>query len=444
LTCQTVPEIGAERASRRLQGLFRPVDRDGFGTAHGPWTLLVSMQLPGGLTFALLLPMVLRPETISASNTAPTALGIVFAILIGYYALRRISSFPNIREVGSVIPVFTLSFLAVIAWFFFIRIEYSRFQFFGAYVLAVIWFVSLCAIGQRMSRKNFCVVPVGEAPSICRIPQANWRVIEASDPPPRYCAGVVVDLRADLPMPWQQFITACVLSGTPVYHFKQVRELLTGRLEIEHLSENILGSHDPHDGYLKLKRVFDSLAALAAMIVLGPFMLLVAGLIRLDSKGPALFKQARIKRGGAVFTIYKFRTMVVDASSSGSREAAITRDGDRRITRLGALLRRSRIDELPQIINILKGEMSWIGPRPEAVPLTQWYQDRLPFYHYRHIVPPGITGWAQVNQGHVTDPEDVLDKLHYDFFYIKNFSIWLDILIVLKTLRTMVTGFGAR
>ena len=136
--------------------------------------------------------------------------------------------------------------------------------------------------------------------------------------------------------------------------------------------------------------------------------------------------------------------MKIGAAAPLSRSDAMTRDHDPRITRLGAFLRKSRIDELPQILNILKGEMSWIGPRPEAAPLAEWYESQLPFYQYRHIVPPGITGWAQVNQGHVTDPDDVLDKLHYDFFYIKNFSIWLDMLIVLKTLRTMLTGFGAR
>jgi lipopolysaccharide/colanic/teichoic acid biosynthesis glycosyltransferase len=114
------------------------------------------------------------------------------------------------------------------------------------------------------------------------------------------------------------------------------------------------------------------------------------------------------------------------------------------VTRLGRFLRISRLDELPQVINILRGEMSWIGPRPEALPLSHWYQDELPFYYYRHIVYPGITGWAQVNQGHVTEVDRVLEKLHYDFYYIKNFSAWLDILILLKTVRTMLTGFGAK
>ena len=122
----------------------------------------------------------------------------------------------------------------------------------------------------------------------------------------------------------------------------------------------------------------------------------------------------------------------------------MTQDNDVRITRIGGVLRQTRIDELPQIFNVLKGQMSWIGPRPEAEVLSRWYEDNIPFYRYRHIVRPGITGWAQVNQGHVAELEDVTSKLHYDFYYIKNFSPWIDMLIVVRTAWTMLTGFGAR
>jgi lipopolysaccharide/colanic/teichoic acid biosynthesis glycosyltransferase len=122
----------------------------------------------------------------------------------------------------------------------------------------------------------------------------------------------------------------------------------------------------------------------------------------------------------------------------------MTQPNDDRVTRVGRLLRRSRIDELPQLINIVRGEMSWIGPRPEAVPLAQWYEAELPFYHYRHMVRPGITGWAQVSQGHVTTVDEVRGKLQYDFYYIKHLSFWLDLLIVFRTIRIVCTGFGAR
>jgi lipopolysaccharide/colanic/teichoic acid biosynthesis glycosyltransferase len=124
--------------------------------------------------------------------------------------------------------------------------------------------------------------------------------------------------------------------------------------------------------------------------------------------------------------------------------AAMTGDGDERITRVGRILRKFRLDELPQIFNIMKGEMSWIGPRPEAEVLSRWYQSEIPFYRYRHVVKPGISGWAQVNQGHVADVEQVHRKLQYDFYYIKYFSPWLDLLILLRTIKTILTGFGSR
>ena len=115
-----------------------------------------------------------------------------------------------------------------------------------------------------------------------------------------------------------------------------------------------------------------------------------------------------------------------------------------RVTSVGRFLRRYRIDELPQILNILRGEMSWIGPRPEAVPLAEWYESQIPFYAYRHIVRPGITGWALVHQGNVAEIEAATGKLHYDFFYIKYFSPWLDVLIVAKTVGILMSGRGAR
>jgi len=156
-----------------------------------------------------------------------------------------------------------------------------------------------------------------------------------------------------------------------------------------------------------------------------------------------LFRQTRVGHAGRQFTVYKFRTMR-DVAITDERQAAITQDDDDRITGVGRTLRRLRLDELPQIFNILKWQMSWIGPRPEAEVLSVWYTREIPFYRYRHVVKPGISGWAQVNQGHVAEVDEVLRKLHYDFYYIKYFSPWLDLLILLRTIKTMLTGWGAR
>jgi lipopolysaccharide/colanic/teichoic acid biosynthesis glycosyltransferase len=182
--------------------------------------------------------------------------------------------------------------------------------------------------------------------------------------------------------------------------------------------------------------------ALMLLPILLPVMGVIAIAIRLDSKGPVLFRQERVGHRGRNITIYKFRTMH-ELKRRGRRRDELMMDEDR-ITRLGPLLRRHRLDELPQIFNILKWQMSWIGPRPEAELLSVWYAKEIPFYRYRHVVKPGISGWAQVNQGHVAGVDDVYVKLQYDFYYVKYFSPWLDLLIFLRTIKTMLTGFGSR
>ena len=200
----------------------------------------------------------------------------------------------------------------------------------------------------------------------------------------------------------------------------------------------------PARGYFHLKTIIDFVAALVLLPILLVPMLLVALAIRIDSRGPAIFRQHRLGLSGKPITVLKFRTMEVHDHVGDARSAATTVAEDDRITRVGAFLRRTRIDELPQIFNILKGEMSWIGPRPEALALSDWYVDEIPFYRYRHVVRPGISGWAQVNQGHVAHVDEVREKLQFDFFYIKYFSPWLDILILFRTVKTMATGFGSR
>ena len=136
--------------------------------------------------------------------------------------------------------------------------------------------------------------------------------------------------------------------------------------------------------------------------------------------------------------------MRVQTEAERSRTSDMTRSDDDRITSVGRFIRKTRIDELPQLINILLGQMSLIGPRPETLNLSEWYEAEIPFYRYRHIVRPGITGWAQVKQGHVTSVDDVREKLEYDFYYVRNFSVWLDFLIVIQTLRVIFTGHGAK
>lgn len=408
------------------------------------------LQLPFGFAFmlavslALLVP--LSPETVETSNFKNTIVAAAIAHVIGYLSYRRFDVFPGLASAGAILPTFLLAYGAALLAVVMLRLEYSRAQLLISFFSSISWYVALQLLVGRWQPYRLAIVPGGQSDRLPSIPNVSWTVLEkptAALPPVQ---GVVADLRADHSEAWERYLAHCALSGLPVYHFKQVVESLTGKVEIDHLSENTLGSLNPNQLFIVLKQLVDWLGALVLLVLLSPILLVVSVLIRIDSPGPSLFRQERMGYRGRPFRVYKFRTMhdVRSRDITDEKEWAKTGDTDSRITRLGALLRRARVDELPQILNILRGEMSWIGPRPEAIPLSIWYESELPFYHYRHIVRPGITGWAQVNQGHVTELPDALEKLHFDFFYIKNFSPWLDAVIALRTLVIVVTGKGAK
>jgi lipopolysaccharide/colanic/teichoic acid biosynthesis glycosyltransferase len=406
----------------------------------------VRFQLGVGLLLAVLIPYLVRfqIEIGDIDSLNNSLIGTILALVGGYYAFRRVSHYPGVRASYHILPTFSVSYGIILAVFFFARLDYSRLHFLFSYLLSAFWYYIVYFKLQRQQRLRIGVVPFGEVEHLFDIADVNWiRLEHEADAAGPYDA-VVADLRADIPDDWERALADRALAGTLVMHVKQMEESLTGRVAIDHLSENNLGSLIPGIVYAKAKRLWDFSLALVALPLLAPFMLLVALTIRFGSPGPVLFRQQRMGYRGAPFTMYKFRTMHEGIASDDPRLAAMTQDEDARVTRIGKYLRRYRIDELPQVINILKGEMSWIGPRPEAVALSGWYEDELPFYRYRHIVRPGITGWAQVKQGHVADVGDVLWKLQYDFYYIKNFSFWLDLLIVARTIRTVLSGFGAR
>lgn len=189
------------------------------------------------------------------------------------------------------------------------------------------------------------------------------------------------------------------------------------------------------------KRAFDVAAAMALIVAFSWLLILTAIAIRLDSAGPSLYRQRRVGKDGREFDIYKFRSMRADAEKNGAQWA---RTGDDRITRVGRFIRRTRIDEIPQAFNILKGEMSFVGPRPERPVFVAMLEKEIPQYHDRHLVKPGITGWAQVRHSYTASVDGAREKLCYDLFYVKHFSLLLDVLIVLMTVRVAVLGIGSR
>ena len=191
--------------------------------------------------------------------------------------------------------------------------------------------------------------------------------------------------------------------------------------------------------YHYLKRLFDVVASAIALIICSPLFVLVALLIWTQDGSPVFFRQERVGRDGRRFILFKFRTM---RYSDEADDDIYTREGDRRVTSVGRWLRKLRLDELPQLWNALKGDISLIGPRPEWSKCAERYEQTIPFYHFRHLVKPGITGWAQVNYPYGENDKDAVEKLKYDLYYIRHYSLKLDAMIVLKTLYTMLFGKG--
>ena len=397
-------------------------------SAASPW-LIRTMFLPG------------RPFEPAAVNTLVANLA---AVLIALWVRLSIESYPGIRRAYVILPSALTGHGMALLWFVLTRLPYDRFALIFGFCVHVAWLYAIIVWTELGVRRRIAVVPFGRIQLLKRIRDVDWLMLSrARLYDARNCQAIVADFTAELPEEWEAFLAEAALAGRIVYQVKQLSESLTGRVELEQLSENSFGSLVPARGYFYFKSAADVAAAILLLPFALPFIAVIAVAIRLDSNGPALFRQKRVGHAGKPIVVYKFRTMR-EGGGGDEREAAMTDQGDERVTRVGRTLRKFRLDELPQIFNILKGEMSWIGPRPEADVLSRWYEGEIPFYRYRHVVKPGISGWAQVNQGHVADVEQVHRKLQYDFYYIKYFSPWLDLLIVVRTIKTILTGFGAR
>jgi len=367
------------------------------------------------------------------------AIGLAFCAIV--FFLRRFTRFPGVRVAAYVAPTVTLAFLVVVAVLLFTREAYTRQVIFMGYLTCLAWFFSGYFVGRRYRQLKIGVVPVGNAVEMKSHSRIELRKLSSPEPDGVRYDAIVADLRSDnLGAKWERFLAECTLCRIPVYHVRQIQESMTGKVRVDHLSENEFGSLMPSAIYSNVKRVIDLVAALLLLPLFLPIMLITAVLIRKESEGPAIFRQKRMGYRGEAFEVYKFRSMYVGKAGKGFTDG----EHDPRITRVGKVIRKFRIDELPQIFNVIKGEMSFIGPRPESMELSEWYERDVPFFRYRHVVRPGISGWAQVEQGYAAEVEGMIEKLQYDFYYIKHFSLWLDVLVLFKTVKTVFTGDGAR
>jgi sugar transferase (PEP-CTERM system associated) len=252
----------------------------------------------------------------------------------------------------------------------------------------------------------------------------------------------LADARGRLPM---DKLLQMRMAGVSFAQLPSVYEEYTGKIAVDNLRPSWLVFSDGFEKVTDtrgMKRLVDLAAASLVFLLALPLMVVAAAAIKISSSGPALYRQARVGLNGRVFTIVKFRSMQVDAEA-GTGAVWSTPGRDSRVTAVGGFLRRSRIDELPQLWNVLRGDMSLVGPRPERPEFVEGLTENIPFYGLRHAVRPGLTGWAQVRYPYGASVEDALQKLQYDLFYIKNRSMALDLYIMFETLKTVVTRSGS-
>ena len=363
------------------------------------------------------------------------------AYLVTHLAVIKIRTlYPGGRAAGFIAPTILIVYGLFALTTFMVHVAVSRYLLLSSSTCALIWMYSQHLLTYKHMRLKLAVIPGGKyTAEVLSQPVVDSHALTGLSLNGIRYDGVVADFE-DIDIPTQRFLAQCALNRTAVYDAKEIYESLTGRVKIHRMSENNMGSLLPSPLYEVIKRCMDVGIVLLTLPVTVAVGAIVAVLIKLESPGPVIYTQTRIGQGNRPFTIYKFRSMRFDRNAPEQ----FAGESDPRITRVGRIIRKLRIDEFPQFLNVLKGDMSLIGPRPEQPSFVAEYDEKIPFYSYRHIVKPGITGWAQVRHGYTASSDETQVKIEHDFYYIKNCSFSLDLIIVLMTVRIMLNGFGSR
>ena len=370
-------------------------------------------------------------------NLEPTRIFSAGAIIAAHISLRQMWVLPLVSTRSLIVPTFIMTYIVAILVMFVFKQPISLYSIFCSFIISISLYMALSIMRARYMRTVVGLFGFSRNQLKGLPGNINWCSVSVGNLPKRISA-LVVDPHAKFDVASAEFISELVLNGIPVYHRSYIEEGITGRVKFNDYADNNFGALLPSISYMWMRRFID----ISLSIIISPIFIIIiifaALIIKIDSPGPVFFAQQRRGYRGRLFTCYKLRTMRFDSSGP-----AFTTPADPRVTRCGQYLRKWRIDEMPQIVNVLRGDMAWIGPRPEAAVLAENYAEHVPFYNYRHAVRPGVTGWAAVHQGNVAEVDAASLKLEYDFYYIKYFSPWLDLLIVLKTLQTIWSGFGS-
>jgi len=369
-----------------------------------------------------------------------TIIVTAIAYSIVWYAGRRLDAFPGAGvNASQIAPIAVITYALIAAILLLLRLDYSRIQFFGSGLLTVLWMAVIAQLRARYLVRNYAVMPYSAIAALPKLATCRWLDFAEVRRRSLRVDAIVADLGGEMEEGQIGALADAAIAGVPVLDRRYIVETMTGRTPLGGLTPNEFGALLPSRQYLVVRRAVELALTILLLPVLLPILAVVALLIRLDSGGPVFFLQTRIGRQGRPFRMIKFRTMYDGASGP-----SFTKSADPRITRIGRYLRPCRLDELPQLFNVLKGEMSWVGPRPEAASLEQGYVRDIEYFALRGIVRPGVTGWAQINQGYAHEADAMRAKLEYDLYYLKHCSLWLDMVIVLRTFAVVFRGTGAR
>lgn len=423
----------------RVDSLFAPSDR--------PLRLILwpaigaLIGLAGAAQSAVLLGYILNAKP----PALQVALIVVSVIALNVGAVVVIVALSQRDSILRMLLAFIFSFLAHISWFSFaVGLKQDVVWSFvpGTYLAALACSIAIDPLRRiARSRRTGAVAATIPPEVMRRLDPGVELVLDPSADLSQYDV-LLVDLSATPSPDWARFISSAALSGCEIRHVRSYILERTSYLMPEDINPDMIVHRLQRNcSYGSFKRCID----IGVVILMAPIALTLGGLAALaimgTMGGPVIFTQERVGRNGRVFRMHKLRTMTVHGSSG--RQTA-TSEGDCRITPLGKVLRRYRIDELPQLYNVLKGDMSLIGPRPEQPQLVEEYRQLIPHYDLRHAVQPGLSGWAQVSFGYASTVEETRTKLTYDLFYVKEFGLALDVEIAVATVWTLLAGRNAR
>jgi lipopolysaccharide/colanic/teichoic acid biosynthesis glycosyltransferase len=399
-----------------------------------------------GFLFCVVLPIPIysvgEPFAHGMAGAEFTIVATAVAYMVVWYCGRRLDAFPRTAlkgNIGYVAPVALLTYSLIAAILLLLRLDYSRVQFFGSGLLTMLWMIGVAQLRAGYLLRIYAVMPRSSIAGLPELATCRWLDFDEAGRRGVQIDAIVADLGTELGEGQLAALTDAAIAGVPVLDRRYIVETLTGRTPLGGLTPNEFGALLPSRQYLVVRRAVELGLTVLFLPLLVLVMAAVAALVRFDSPGPVFFVQARIGRRGQAFPMVKFRTMY-----HGAGGPSFTAEVDRRVTRVGGYLRRCRLDELPQLFNILRGDMSWVGPRPEAESLERGYVRDIEYFALRGIVRPGVTGWAQINQGYAHAPDEMRSKLEYDLYYLKHCSLWLDLVIVLRTFAVIFHGTGAR